>query len=115
MEPLGVFEDVESESDALAVELAGDSLESSFHTEPEVDLLRSCSRRDIPIELGHRLDLLDPRVDVRLKLVEEGSVDQEGGRGDGVDGDSGGFGAALGGTAKMKTSADRDRKVTEEI
>jgi len=95
MEPLGVLEDVESESNALAVELTGDSLQSSFHAEPEVDLLRSRSRRDVPIELGDGLNLLDPRVDVRLKLVEEGGVDEEGGRGDGVDGDSGRFGAAL--------------------
>lgn len=61
----------------LAFELRIDALERIFHTEPEIDFLRCCTGRDIPRQLGYCLNFFNPRVDIRLKLVEEEGIGEK--------------------------------------
>lgn len=77
VESLRVLEDIEGKNDRLAPKLLLDSLEGLLHAEPEVDLLTRSPARDVAIELGDVLDLLDPAVDFALELVEEGRVGEE--------------------------------------
>lgn len=95
MEALGVLEDVEGEDDRVAPKLLLDAFEGFLHAEPKVNLLARGAARDVAVELGDVLDLLDPAVDFALELVEEGRVGEEGGV-DGLDGGTGAVRVGLG-------------------
>ena len=77
VEPLRVLEDVERKNDRLAPKLLLDPLEGLLHAEPKVDLLTCHTARDVAVELGDVLNLLDPAVDFALELVEESRVGEE--------------------------------------
>lgn len=77
METLGMLEHIHGERHLFAFELSFDTFQRVFHAEPKVDLLRCRTRRYISRKLGHRLNLLDPRVDIRLQLVEKERVRQK--------------------------------------
>ena len=77
VETLGVLEHTEGKVHFVAAQLRINALESMFHAEPEVDLLRRGAGFDITAELGDGLNLLDPGVDVCLELVEERGVRKE--------------------------------------
>lgn len=72
METFGVLEDLQRQDDRIAPQLSLDPFERLLHAQPEVDLLTGRPARDVSRGFGDVLDLLDPRVDFGLKLVEEG-------------------------------------------
>jgi hypothetical protein len=82
---LGVLENVEGERDLVAAELRLDTLNRVLHADPKVDLLRRRAGGHVARELGDTLDLLDPRVDVALQLVEERRLGEKRGGLDVVD------------------------------
>lgn len=71
MEPFRVLQHVQHKSHFLSSQLLFDSLERMLHTGPKIDLLGRSPARDVTVELGDGLNLLDPRVDVGLEFVEE--------------------------------------------
>jgi len=70
-ETLGVAQAIHDHRDFVAPQLGLYTLEGSFQTDPEIDLLRGCSRLDISRELRNRLNRLNPDVYVGLQSIEE--------------------------------------------
>lgn len=85
VEPLRMLEDIQRQRNFLAPQLRLDPLQRVLHAQPEVDLLRGGSGSDIARQLRDRLDLLDPRVDIGLQLVEKCWIGEERLRLDGID------------------------------
>ena len=75
--PFRVPKTVHDHENVLATKLCFDAFESSFQTEPEVDLLGGCPRSHISTQFRHGLDRFDPLVNVRMQGVQECAVAQE--------------------------------------
>ena len=104
MESFGMFEDVQGQGYFFSCQLRFNAFQGVLYAEPKIDFLRSGSRRDVSRQLGDGLDLLDPRVDVRLKLVEESRIGKQGLGFYRVDGDSatGGMTLSASETAELR-------------